>query len=501
MSPIKPTALIILDGFGYREQTKFNAIAHAQKPTIDFFLKTYPHTLLQASGTFVGLPYGFVGNSEVGHITIGAGRVIDQPLTIINHAILSGEFFRNPVLINSLQNFKRTLHLIGLLSDAGVHGHINHLRAFLQAAKNNGVEKVVVHAILDGRDVAPQSARLYLEQAERMCQSYNGIIGTISGRFYAMDRDKNWDRVEQYYDCLTHKQLIQFNNWREALNNYYNHHITDEFIPPTQLSHSGIIKAGDGVIFFNYRPDRARELISCFIERHAFELAFFITPVSFDMPNCVQVMFRLKPVTQTLKEILVAHRKTIFSIAETEKYAHVTYFFGGGREQVLPGEKRVLIPSLPLKNYIEHPEMSAQQITQAVLKSLANHPADFYLINYANADMVGHSGDFHATVKAIECLDRQLKELFDVIVTKMNGTMYITADHGNAEDKWDEEHQQPRTSHTTNPVPFIAVAKGLEHVHKDLPLKTLSDIAPFILRTMGIESPKIMLQQKIKNLP
>lgn len=502
--PVQPTALIILDGFGYRAERQYNAIAQAHKPTIDYFLQTYPHTLLQASGKFVGLPDGFAGNSEVGHITIGAGRIIEQPLTIINQSIESGQFYKNDILVHSLHNFQRTLHIIGLISDAGVHSHIDHFYACMKAAQQAHVNKIVIHAILDGRDVAPQSAAQYLRAIEAACQQNQCIIGSIAGRYYAMDRDKHWDRIERYYRSLTEQQSIQFNNWQDAIDHYYAQDITDEFIPPTQLTHKGIIKDGDGVIFLNFRPDRAREITDSFVDpqfnhfaRTLLNLGFFITLVNFDKHQHIRPMFTIEPVHQTLKEILAQHHKTIFSIAETEKYAHVTYFFSGQIEQAWPHEERVLVPSLPVKKYDTHPNMSARQLTQSIIHSLEFHPYDFYLINYANADMVGHSGDLHATIKAIECLDGELKKLFDVLVTKMNGTMYVTADHGNAEDKWDEEYQQPRTAHTTNPVPFIMIKKGLEHKHIDLPLTELADIAPFILTNMGFKPPLVMIKKAL----
>lgn len=503
MHHIKPVALIILDGFGYRAATEYNAIAQAKKPFIDYLFQTYPHTLLQASGEFVGLPPGFAGNSEVGHITIGAGRVIDQPLTIINRAIKSGEFFKNPILNQALHNFQGTLHLIGLLSDAGVHSHIDHLCAFIDAAEQYHISNIVIHAILDGRDTPPKSAARYLDRIQHYLTNHEAIIGSLAGRFYAMDRDHHWDRIEKYYRCLTEKQIVQFDHWQTSLDYYYNHEITDEFIPPTQLTHKGIIKENDGVIFFNFRPDRARQLTESIIDptfnqfpRAYVKLAFFLTPVDYGVQPDGKVMFAIAPINQTLKEILARHGKKIFSIAETEKYAHVTYFFSGGIESEWPGEERVLIPSLPAKNYIDHPQMSAHQITQTVLKSLESTPRDFYLINYANADMVGHSGDFQATIKAIECLDHELHILFDLIVEKMHGTLYITADHGNAEDKWDEQAQQPRTAHTTNPVPFIMVRQGLEHGHINVPITQLADIAPFILHNMGIKAPEIMTKKK-----
>jgi len=304
---------------------------------------------------------------------------------------------------------------------------------------------------------------------------------------------------------LTVPEPIRFDTWQAALDYYYKHEITDEFVPPTQLTHDDIITEGDGIIFFNYRQDRTRQLTQCFIDptfdafkRTNLHLTFFITPTDYGVNHHTTVLFESKPITNTFKEVLSRAGKTICTIAETEKYAHVTYFFNGGNEQVLPHENRVLIQSIRVKNYVEHPEMSAQKITDAVLKSLKTNPADFYLINYANADMVGHSGDFQATIKAIEYLDKQIKQLFDLIVTKMKGTLYITADHGNAEEKWDYKAQQVRTAHTANMVPFVMATQGLEHAHVTLPIKTLADIAPFILSNMGLPIPDEMLTPKNK---
>ena len=501
MTKIKPVALVILDGYGYRKETDYNAIAQARKPTLDALLETYPHTLLEASGTAVGLLPGYIGNSEVGHLTMGAGRIIEQPVTMIHNAIQDGSFFTNPILKKSLQQLPKTkkLHIMGLLSDGGVHSHIDQLWAFMKAAHDSGIEHIVVHPFLDGRDVAPQSAVFYLNKLQDCIDTYGGIIGSIHGRFYAMDRDNNWERTALSYHVLTQTEPIRFADWQSALDYYYAHEIIDEFIPPTQLTHDGIVTDGDGIIFINYRPDRARELTQSFIdptfnafERRQLNLAFFITPTDYGLAVHTTVLFDQKPITHTLKEILSDAGQTIFTIAETEKYAHVTYFFNGGKEEAVPHESRVLIQSIRAKNYVEHPEMSAQEITDTVLESLKTNPADFYLINYANADMVGHSGDFQATIKAIECLDKQIKQLLDVIVIKMGGTLYITADHGNAEEKWDYQANQARTAHTANMVPFVMAKVGLEHIHVKLPLHTLADIAPFILSNMGLQIPHEM---------
>ncbi len=503
-SSTQPTMLIVLDGFGYREQKKYNAIALAKTPVLDLLLKEYPHALLAASGQAVGLPHGSNGNSEVGHVTLGAGRIIRQDATIISDAIKNGQFFSNPVLLEQLNECEKKssrVHILGLLSDGGVHSDISHAIAFLQAAKKAGIKHAFVHAILDGRDVAPRSARVYLEQLERAFETLNyGTLGSLHGRFYSMDRDKNWERTALSYCCLTQAQEIRFDSWRSAITYYYNDQIFDEFIPPTQLHNDSLIKDGDAVIFFNFRPDRARQLTAPFVVPHFNEfegkhvkLQFFMTPVSFDERFKNVVLFKKEPVKNTLMDVLEAQHKTMFAIAETEKYAHVTYFFNAGNERVHANETRVLIPSVPVESYATLPQMSAAQITSAVIDSLKKDPKDFYLINYANADMVGHSGNLEATIKAVECLDEQLGIVYKQVVLTMNGTLYITADHGNAEEMFDETTHQPKTSHTTNPVIFLVVKKDLAGQKLPCPsMKGLSDVAPCILHMMQLPIPDEM---------
>lgn len=490
-----PTALVILDGFGFRTNSEGNAIALAKTPNLDRWLKIYPNTVLKASGTAVGLPEGTIGNSEVGHITIGTGRIIQQPLTVINHAIEDGSFFTNPILCNELGKLRttgKTVHIMGLLSNAGVHSSTKHLYAFIKAAQQQGIARIVVHPFLDGRDVAPKSAEPLLETLQKnLEQTGIGIIGSLHGRFYAMDRDRHWERTEKSYRVLTQKQNGSLPHWREALQASYAQGITDEFFVPTQVAPNAQICNGDGIIFINIRPDRARQLTQCFTQPHfkqfktqALDLAFFITPVTYGTQTPSLVLYPQPIPDNTLKDILAQHEKTIFSIAETEKYAHVTYFFSGGNEKIVHHEIRILIPSIKAVSYAPYPAMSAPLITQAVIKSLRRFPRDFYLINYANADMVGHSGNLNATIKAIEVLDEELGKLYDVVVQEMGGTLYITADHGKAEQMIDSKTGQPRTAHTTNPVPFIMLRKGLENSGEKLPLKGLSDIAGFILKEM-----------------
>jgi len=538
---IKPVFLIILDGFGYRAQTEFNAIAQANTPHLKDWFAHYPHTLLKASGDAVGLPDGSMGNSEVGHETIGAGRIIEQPESFLLRAIGDGSFFENPMLKTQLRALKdsgKAIHIIGLLSDAGVHCHEKIIYAFIKAAADAGISRIFVHPILDGRDAPPKSAVIYLQRLEKLLKTVPmARIGSLHGRFYAMDRDSNWDRTKLSYEVLTKMPTpvrperakdTNGKTWQSVLEQNYAQDITDEFIPPTNLDPEAIVLDGDGIIFANYRADRARQLTECFTNLNkvpfvpttsirAFSSAVYagtgpslparclsaialatvessqsevglLTPVSYGSQIHTQVMYPQPPVTNTLKEILSAHGKTIFTIAESEKYAHVTYFFDGGRETQFPGETRVLLPSINTRNYIATPEMSAPEITAAVIKSLHTNPCDFYLINYANADMVGHSGDFEATKKAIEILDQELDKLFEVVVKEMHGTMFITGDHGNAEDKFDIVSNQVRTSHTTNPVPFLVLDESKKNEAVKLPLNQLADIMGFVLGWMGVKN-------------
>lgn len=501
-----PTMLVILDGFGYRQATQYNAIAHAKTPHIQRWLSEYPHAYLSAAGASVGLLPSMIGNSEVGHMTIGAGRIIKQPVSIMHNTIVDKSFFKNAILTGHLQQLKKqdgVLHIMGLLSDAGVHSDLEQLYAYLDAAHQHKIPYVYIHPFLDGRDSPPKSAANYLEQLQDALTHWQyGSIGSIHGRFFAMDRDQNWQRMEKSYRVLT--GLNPNNNprpWQDVLEQYYAQGITDEFIPPTQIDPTSSIRDGDGIIFINFREDRARQLTAAFVDptfnhfpTKKVKLCFFMTPIDYSAGLKTTVLFPTVPIYNTLKDVLAAHHKTIFSIAETEKYAHVTYFFTGGREEAVAGETRVLIPSLKAGyNYANHPYMSAPQITDAVIASLATNPCDFYLINYANADMVAHSGNFDATVKAITCLDEQLARLYTMVIEEMDGTLYITGDHGNAEDMYDQLTRQPKTAHTKNPVPFIMIRKGLEQSEqRQLPLKQLADIAPFILAKMKLPTPAAM---------
>lgn len=496
------TMLIILDGFGWREEKKYNAIAHARTPHLDQWFAEYPHAFLKASGTAVGLPQGYIGNSEVGHLTIGAGRIIKSPICLVNEAIKNRSFFSNPALLKTVEQVKKAdsaLHIMGLLSNAGVHADIHQLYAYIKAAHDFGIRNIILHLFLDGRDSPPKSAAHFLQNLEKEIKKTGAVIGSIHGRYYAMDRDKHWDRTEQSYRILTEPQNNTYYSWQNALNHYYQEGITDEFIPPTLLHEHAIIKNGDGIIFINFRPDRARQLTAAFVNPNFNEfktkhltLSGFVTPVSYDGTIKTDVMYETPIVTPTLTQTLASHNKTIFAIAETEKYAHITYFFNGGKETPEATETRTLIPSHVTMNVKTSPCMAAPNITHAVLTSLQQNPCDFYLINYANADIIGHTGNFNATVAAVECLDRQLGQLYEQVIEKMNGTLYIAADHGNAEDMFDETSGQPRTSHTSNPVPFIWINKKESGNNTQLPLQQLRDIAPFILKHMDISVPKKM---------
>ncbi len=494
-----PHVLIILDGFGYRHAHAYNAIYQAHPQHFLRWLTEYPHTNIEASGIHVGLLPHMIGNSEVGHLTIGTGRRIKQPVAIITDNINDGSFFKNPLLNNrfdALVNTPHTLHFMGLLSDAGVHSYLYHLKALITLAARKGISNVVVHPFLDGRDVGPKTAAKYLTELEEALQDLpNGIIGTLHGRFYAMDRDNHWDRTEKSYRVLTEPGISQFENWREALIHSYDNGITDEFFEPITLNKDAAIQEGDAVVFFNFRADRARQLTRAFIEDHfapfstrPLNLSWMITFTSYHPDFPVDVLLKKRTVNNTLFDVLEVYNIPLFTIAETEKYAHVTYFFNGGREVIRQNETRILIPSKRhYATYAAVPEMSAPEITKAVLTALDHNTHRFYLINYANADMVGHSGDFDATVKAIKCLDEQLSLLY-IQVKERGGTLYITADHGNAEDMWDPKLDQPRTAHTTNKVPFLYI----DAKNTVLQIKELSDIAPFILKKLGLPIPPEM---------
>lgn len=509
-----PIALIILDGFGSRQSTKSNAIAMAHTPTLDSLFNTCPHTTLSASGLAVGLPEGQMGNSEVGHLTLGAGRVIPQDLTRIDESIQNSSFSQHPLLKEAFETLKKnqgTLHVLGLLSPGGVHSHENHLHALLQAAKKHQIN-TIVHAFLDGRDTPPTSAMSSIKKLESFCDtqqkneiqgSSNGShtslirIGTLCGRYYAMDRDKRFERSQKAYDLLTQNTAdYHATTAEEALNMAYQRGETDEFVQPTVVGKEAPIQTGDGVIFMNFRSDRARQL-SFALTQSDFQgfkrakiptLRFFITLTEYAPELRASVLFPSLEVTKSLSEILANSKKSQLRIAETEKYAHVTYFFNAGRETPYPGEDRILIPSPKVSTYDLAPEMSADAITDQLVDAIQKKQYEVIICNFANADMLGHTGNLEATIQSIETLDRCLKRIIDALST-VGGEALITADHGNAEMMFDDHHQQPHTAHTNELVPFLYFGRPAHITHEQ---GTLADVAPTMLYLLGLPIPSVM---------
>ena len=467
-----PVALIIMDGWGIGDpKDPTNAIAVGKTPVLDGLTAKYPHAQLQASGEYVGLPDGQMGNSEVGHTNIGAGRIIYQELTRITKAIADGTFFENKALLHAIAGAKKSggaLHLLGLVSPGGVHSHEKHLYGLLEMAKRNGIEKVYVHAFLDGRDVPPTSAAGYLAELEEKCREIGvGEIATIAGRYYAMDRDKRWERVEK---------------------------VTDEFVVPAAIGGYAGMKKGDGVIFFNFRPDRARELTHAFTDTkfdgfprvEGLDLAF-TTMTQYEEGMNVEIAYPPESIKNTLGSIIEQKGLTQLRIAETEKYAHVTFFFNGGVEEPYKGEDRILVPSPKVATYDLQPEMSALEVTDKVVAAIESGKYDFIILNYANGDMVGHTGVMEAAVKAVETVDACVGRFVEA-AQKMGGEVCIIADHGNADRMVDHATGQPFTAHTTNPVPFICVSDRVKKAHNG----ALCDIAPTLLTLAGLEIPPEM---------
>ena len=493
-----PTTLIIMDGFGMTGSTAGNAVYAAKTPRLDQFFREFAHTELSASGLDVGLPAGQMGNSEVGHTNIGAGRVVFQDLPRITKSIADGDFFRNPAYNHAMDSCKEkgtALHLMGLLSDGGVHSHLEHLFALLKLAKEKGLEKVYIHAFLDGRDVSPTSGAGFVAQTVEKCRELGvGKIATVMGRYYAMDRDKRWDRVEQAYDAMVYGDSAVFNPVPvAAVKDSYAAGVTDEFVEPVVCDQDGTISDNDSVIFFNFRPDRAREITRTLVDPDfgGFTRQFF--PVTFvcnteydaTMPN-VEVAYPRNSVRNGLGEYLSQMGMTQLRIAETEKYAHVTFFFNGGSETVFPGEDRVLVASPKVATYDLQPEMSAYEVCERCVERVESGAYDVIILNFANCDMVGHTGVFDAAVKAVETVDECVGRVVDATL-KMGGIAMITADHGNAEQMV-EADGSPMTAHTTNLVPFILCGAGTE-------LRSggrLADIAPTMLDVMGLACPQEM---------
>lgn len=500
----KPVMLMILDGFGIAEKSEGNAVALAKKPNFDRLVKEYPNTQLQASGMAVGLPEGQMGNSEVGHLNIGAGRIVYQELTRITKAIEDGDFFENEALMKAMKNAKEnnaSLHLMGLLSDGGVHSHIGHLKGLLEFAKKEGLQKVYVHAFMDGRDVPPSSGKDFIVKAEEMMKEVGvGQIATVSGRYYAMDRDNRWERVQLAYNAIVLGEGEKASSAVEAIENSYHDEKTDEFVIPCVIEEDGhptaTIKNGDSVVFFNFRPDRARELTRAIndkefagFKRETLNLTF-VTMTQYDKTlEGVNIAFKPQTLVNTLGEYVSSKGLKQLRIAETEKYAHVTFFFNGGVEKENPGEERKVIPSPKVATYDLKPEMSAYEVTDELLDRLDQDKYDMIILNFANPDMVGHTGVVKAAIKAIEAVDECLGKIVDKVLEK-DGTVFITADHGNAETEIDFSTGNPFTAHTTNPVPFVWVSNNING--RTLKSGKLADIAPTMLNVMNLEVPKEM---------
>jgi 2,3-bisphosphoglycerate-independent phosphoglycerate mutase len=505
-APIAPVVLVILDGWGYREDDRANAIALANTPIMDSLMVAYPHTTIRTSGKEVGLPDGQMGNSEVGHLNIGAGRIVPQELVRISDAVEDGTICANPALVKVCQDVREAgskLHLIGLCSDGGVHSHIDHLLGLLEFAKKENIENVCIHAITDGRDTHTTAG---IETIAKIQDSIDriglGTIVTISGRYYAMDRDRRWDRVEKAYKIMTQVGDGDGRTALEVLKNSYAEDVTDEFVIPTRIA-AGAVEANDGVIFFNFRPDRARQIVSAFVSEdfNGFDRPFihplhFVTFTQYEANLPVEVAFEPQNLRHILGEVISERGLRQFRTAETEKYPHVTYFFNGGLEEPFAGEDRELIPSPLVSTYDKAPAMSAKAVTDSVCRAIDKGIYSLIVVNYANPDMVGHTGQLEPAIAAIEAVDRCMGKLFETIV-KAGGTMLIAADHGNAEYMSDEAGN-PWTAHTTNPVPFILIEgekRKIVGYGTNVLLRTdgrLADIAPTILEILQIPQPKEM---------
>lgn len=499
----KPLALIIMDGFGERRARKGNAVATAKTPCLDKLFKNNPFTLLGASGLDVGLPDGQMGNSEVGHTNIGAGRVVYQELTRISKSIADGDFFENEALLAAVRNCQtdeqHTLHIFGLLSDGGVHSHIEHICGLLDLAKKNGLWKICVHCFMDGRDTPPESGLGYIRQLQAKLDEIGvGCISTIEGRYWAMDRDKRWDRVEKAYNAIVRGDAPVDTDAVHAMQASYDKGVTDEFVEPVIVTEGANVQPGDSVIFANFRPDRAREITRALVDPafDGFETErlnlHFVCMTQYDetMPG-VDVAFKPTSLQNTLGEVIAAKGMTQLRIAETEKYAHVTFFFNGGVENEYPGEDRALIKSPAVATYDLQPEMSAPEVTEEVLKRIASGKYDLIVLNYANCDMVGHTGVFSAAVKAVETVDACVGKVVEAVAAA-GGVAMITADHGNADQMLETDGKTPFTAHSTNPVPFAIVGHTCK-LHKG----RLADIAPTILELLEIEQPAEMDGQSL----
>ena len=505
---MRPIAIIIMDGFGISPTQEGNAIANARKPNLERLWKQYPTTTLKASGLAVGLPRGQMGNSEVGHLNLGGGRIVYQDLTRISLAVENGTFASNPVLQEAMNLARKggsKLHLIGLLSDGGVHSHITHLYALLEMARSMDLSRVFVHAILDGRDVPPRSALGYFRDLEeKFSQTGTGSTATVSGRYYTMDRDRRWERVEKAYRCLVYGEGLRAESAEEAVRKGYDRGENDEFIMPTVVDERGMVDDGDSIIFFNFRPDRAREITRAFVDKDFQEFAtkpirvHYTCMTQYDATLNAPVAYPAENLIDTLGEVVSRAGLKQLRIAETEKYAHVTYFFNGGKEEVNPGEDRVLIPSPKVATYDLQPQMSAYEVRDELLARLDSGRYDLVVLNFANPDMVGHTGIFEAAVKAVEVVDGCVGEIVNRILS-LGGAVLLTADHGNAEKMQDSDTGQPHTAHTTNPVPISLITSD----RKSYRLREdgiLADVAPTALELMHIPQPEAMTGRTLINL-
>lgn len=524
----KPVVLVILDGYGRGPENAANAIFKAQKPNIDFIEKNFEVTSLQASGIAVGLPWGEEGNSEVGHLNLGAGRIVYQYLPRITFAIRDGSFFRSPELLGAAEHVKKnnsSFHIIGLLGQGNVHSYIDHLYAALDFAKNENLERVFIHAFTDGRDSPPRDSLQFYEKIKnRLDHDYPfAKIADIIGRHFAMDRDNNWDRTEKTYRLLTENQGEIFSDVKTAIKSDYDKNLTDEFIEPKIIlrpseKDGGRIKSGDAVFFLNFREDSARQLTEAFVlenfgppaggfKRGKIDNLYFLAMTRYDKNLPLYVLFEPLSIDNTLSKIISDAGKLQLHIAETEKYAHVTYFFNGGIEASYPNEERLLIPTKRDYNFAQDPAMSASEITEKVIQSIENKKYDFIIVNYANADMLGHAGDFKATTKAIEILDEKIGQVMEAAL-KVGGVLLITADHGNADLKIDLLTGAPLTEHSSNPVPFYLIGNDFRKEKSQEEIEVgklevggiLADVAPTILELMGLAQPPEMTGKSLLKL-
>jgi len=498
--PRKPTILIILDGFGWRNSPQDNAVIEASTPNLDHYFQNSPFTTLQASGAAVGLPDGQMGNSEVGHMTMGCGKILRQDLVRINQSIETGSFYRNPTLLDAAKEAKRQdrpLHLLGLVSDGGVHSHINHLKAILTFCGEQKI-KPMVHMITDGRDTAPKSAMIFLEQLTPYLKQSRGEIASVSGRFYGMDRDKRWDRVEKAWNTICFGKGEQAESAQQAISNAYEKGITDEFIPPTYITGAETIEKNDPVVFFNFRNDRARQLTYTLagkdfkpFDRADHSVSLYCL-TEYDPLLSLPIAFPPEFPDTSLAEIVSENNLRQLHCAETEKYAHVTFFFNGGREAPYPGEERQMIPSPNVTTYDLAPEMAAKELTDEVLQAVESEQFGFIVVNYANGDMVGHTAIRESILTAVETLDREVDRLIK-IASEHGYSILLTADHGNCEEMVSASHE-PQTQHTSNPVPCIIIDDRVTELNDNL---GLSHIAPTILQLMGLEANLKMEKKSI----